>query len=354
MMKSERASGPIMLFGSGETSPSGQKIFNRLLREFPRSSKIALLETPAGFELNAAQVVEKIADFLTHHLQNFHPHPLAIPARMKGTDLSPDSPEVVDPILEADLIFMGPGSPTYAVRQLEGSLAWNYVLARHGLGAGLAFSSAAVIASSAYALPIYEIYKVGEDLHWKNGLNLFSLYGLSLTFVPHWNNNDGGSELDTSRCFMGKSRFKQLLALLPVDQTVVGIDEHTGLYFDCAGGEARVYGKGSVTVMNGEDVFNIIHGDRVPFEALGHCHEPDINQVILPEIWEKALQFSQAVQTRQIRDEEQPAEIMALVKQRETARAAKDWVAADILRDQIRESGWLVEDSPEGPSLRIA
>ena len=45
-------------------------------------------------------------------------------------------------------------------------------------------ASAAAIAASAYALPVYEIYKVGEDPHWKPGLDFFSLYGLSLVLVP--------------------------------------------------------------------------------------------------------------------------------------------------------------------------
>lgn len=343
-----------MLFGSGETSPSGQMIFDMLLRELPKSPKIALLETPAGFELNSAQVVKKIADFLTHRLQNYDPRPVAIPARKKRTAFSPDSPEVVDPMLNADLIFLGPGSPTYAVRQLEDSLAWHYLLARHRLGTSLAFSSAAVIAVSAYALPIYEIFKVGEDLHWKTGLDLFRIYGLSLTFVPHWNNNDGGTELDTSRCYIGKSRFEQLMSMLPEGQTVVGIDEHTALFFDCAGGEARVFGKGKVTVMNGEGVFTIKQGEVVPFEVLGHCHEPDIHQAIPPEIWEKVIDISQAVQTKPTQDEKPPTEVLALVKQRESARTAKDWVTADALRERISDCGWQVEDTLGGPILRKA
>ena len=37
------------------------------------------------------------------------------------------------------MIFMGPGSPSYAVRQLEDSLTWEYILARHRLGAGSGF-----------------------------------------------------------------------------------------------------------------------------------------------------------------------------------------------------------------------
>ena len=145
---------------------------------------------------------------------------------------------------------MGPGSPTYAVRQLEDSLAWHTLQARHRLGAALVFASAAVIAISRYALPVYEIYKVGEDLHWKPGLDLLGQYDLPLVFIPHWNNNDGGTELDTSRCFMGQKRFASLMAQLPSGLTVMGIEENTALILEPAAGEGRVIGAGGVTLIH--------------------------------------------------------------------------------------------------------
>ena len=83
---------------------------------------------------------------------------------------SPDEAEIVRPLLYANMIFMGPGSPTYATRQLKDSLAWEIIRARHRLGATLAFASAATISIGAWAIPVYEIYKVGEDVHTKTGL----------------------------------------------------------------------------------------------------------------------------------------------------------------------------------------
>ena len=59
---------------------------------------------------------------------------------------------------------------------------------------------------------MYEIYKVGEDLGWKAGLNLLGPFGRSVAIVPHWNNHEGGEELDTSHSFMGQERFERLLA----------------------------------------------------------------------------------------------------------------------------------------------
>ena len=239
-----------MLFGSGETSPSGRKVFDYILRRLPLEPRLALLETPAGFELNSPQVIGRVADLINHRLQNYRPQVDIVPARARGTPFSPDEPEVVAPLLQADVIFMGPGSPSYAVRQLNNSLAWHLLWARHRLGAAVALASAATVAISAQALPVYEIYKVGEDLHWKPGLDFFGPYGLPLVFIPHWNNNDGGEELDTSRCFMGQKRFARLMEMLPPEPTVVGLDEKTALVVEPEVGMCRVIGLGCVTLLH--------------------------------------------------------------------------------------------------------
>ncbi|MEA2218873.1 MAG: cysteinyl-tRNA synthetase [Solirubrobacteraceae bacterium] len=42
---------------------------------------------------------------------------------------------------------------------------------------------------------------------------------------------------------------------------------------------------------------------------------------------------------------------LALLERRETARAAKDWVEADRLRDELARRGWTVRDGSAGPEL---
>jgi cysteinyl-tRNA synthetase len=42
---------------------------------------------------------------------------------------------------------------------------------------------------------------------------------------------------------------------------------------------------------------------------------------------------------------------LALAREREDARAARDFARADALRDELRERGWEIRDSPEGPEL---
>jgi cyanophycinase-like exopeptidase len=368
--------GPVVLFGSGETSASGRKVFDRALRKLSQSPRLALLETPAGFELNSDRVIGRVADFIGHRLQNYAPQLRVVPARKRGTDFSPDDPEIVAPLLESDLIFMGPGSPSYAVRQLKDSLAWHYLVARHRLGATLVLASAATIAISAYALPVYEIYKVGEDLHWKDGLDFFRPYGLPLVFIPHWNNQEGGDELDTSRCFMGRVRFAALMKMLPSDLTVVGIDEHTALIMDPQAGDCHVVGAGGVTLIHtgpehgaespdlhasGLDVVaearaahvhQYQNGDVFPLSECCPFDPLAFPQQDLPsEVWQQALAAQDRLESERRPSGTPPPEVQILVERRQEARAAKDWAGADNLRLQIAELGWEVQDTPDGPKL---
>jgi cysteinyl-tRNA synthetase len=50
-------------------------------------------------------------------------------------------------------------------------------------------------------------------------------------------------------------------------------------------------------------------------------------------------------------DEAAPPDVQALAAQRERARADRDWVEADRLRDDLRDMGWEVRDGPQGPEL---
>ncbi|MCX7623819.1 MAG: cysteinyl-tRNA synthetase [Thermomicrobium sp.] len=261
--------GPVALIGSGETGRAGRQAFAALLTGLEPPVRIAILETPAGFQPNAALVARRIGDFLREHLPEFRPEIRFVPARQRGTVFDPDAPLVLDPIDWADCLFAGPGSPTYMIRQLTGSHAWTRIVERWLGGMRLAFASAAAVAVGRYALPVYEIYKVGADLHWVDGLDLFGVLGLALAIVPHWNNREGGAELDTSRCFMGRERFARLLRLLPAPATILGIDEHTSCLIDSAASLVQVLGAGTVTVLAGAHERTFRHGERFPLGFLG-------------------------------------------------------------------------------------
>jgi hypothetical protein len=343
---SRTAPGPVALLGSGETTPSAGVIYDQLTSG-AAPLHLAVLETPAGFQPNSAAVAGKVADYLRVRLQNLRPEIALLPARARGTPESPDNPATTEALRDAGLIFLGPGSPTYTVRQLQGSLAWERTLARQRRGVPLVTASAATIAMGAFALPVYEIYKVGAELHWQPGLDLFRPYGLSLVFVPHWDNAEGGAELDTSRCFVGRERFERLLAMLPGDLTVVGVDEHTGLVIDPAAGVARVLGRGGVTVISSAG-WQRRHERKSAFALadLGPFRLPAPEEGLDPAVWadmagEAAADDGAAPEV--------PAEVLALVSARQGARAARDWAAADAIRGQLAGLGWQVKDTPAGP-----
>jgi hypothetical protein len=339
--------GRIAFLGSGETSLAGGRIFESLARLITDPLQVAIMETTAGFELNSSLVAGRVGEFLKTRLQNYKPTIDLIPARKKGTEFSPDNLEILKPLLQANFIFMGPGSPTYAVRQLKGSLAWDIIRARHRLGATLIFASAATISVGAWALPVYEIYKVGEDVHTKDGLNLFADCGLDLSFIPHWNNAEGGIDLDTSRCFVGKERYDLWRSLLPPETVMVGLDEHTGIIIDCENKTCEVSGVSSVSVIKPDGMEIYPAGASFALSELGHITYPDpIEKGIRPDVWEMVVSASKA-------DDEAapPAEILDLLEQRKEARARKDFAESDRLRDQISALGWIVQDSKDGQKL---
>jgi cyanophycinase-like exopeptidase len=261
--------GPLILFGSGETARQGRQVQEEVLKEWSTPVNVAILVTPSGFQPNADFVVEKLRSFVERSLQNYKPRISLVRANRKGGPGDPDDPEVYAPLLEADYILAGPGSPTYTVRQLIGTRTWDLIRERWSAGAALAFSSAAAIALSTHVLPVYEIYKAGEDLHWRPGLGLLDHVGLDLAIVPHWNNAEGGANLDTSHCFMSAERFAELRELLPPAATILGIDEHTSCIIDVNRNTLAVRGQGQVRILrNGEGrVFE--RGEEIDLALLG-------------------------------------------------------------------------------------
>lgn len=344
--------GPVAIFGSGEISASGRRVYDWLFRRSSQPIRVSVLETPAGFQPNSAQVAQKVGDFMRHNLQNHRPQVDIVPARSRESPFSTEDEGVISPILSSNVIFMGPGSPTYMVRQLRDSLAWHTVVACHRQGAALVLASAAAIAVGARSLPVYEIYKAGADLQWCSGLDLFAPYGLSLVFVSHWNNTEGGADLDTSRCYMGQARFNRLMEMLPHDASIVGIDEHTALLVDPAEEQCRVMGRGSVTLLKQGKEDRYSAGQTFAIAELGPFHKVEPQRGIPPDVWERV----EAARGNGCSSSTPPpsADVLALVELREKARTRGDWQTSDALRDQILSSGWKITDTSSGPELTPA
>ena len=223
--------------------------------------------------------------------------------------------------------------------------------------------------------------KIVKDTFGEKGLDFFGLYGLPLVFIPHWNNNDGGEELDTSRCYMGRERFAALMSLLPPDLSVLGIDERTALIMDVQAGTCRVMGQGGVTIIHtghshpasqtGLDetdleavarirrahVHQFKHGETFDLNVISKISIPTDGEDLPPGIWEQAVQAQVQLDVQRQAEPHKPdvpEEIIRLVQARQTARDQQDWAAADALRAQIAALGWQVNDTPDGPVVELA
>jgi cyanophycinase-like exopeptidase len=337
--------GKLVLFGSGEATNTGRRIHAEIMRSLGGKVKVAILETPAGFQPNSELVARKLADFFRIRLAEHVSDVWIVPARRQDGEASTNSPSILSPLIRANYLFMGPGSPTYTVKHMAGSLAYRTIAARHRQGAVLCLASAATIAFGRHCLPVYEIFKVGDDLHWKDGLDFLGRYGLSVSFVTHWNNQEGGEELDTSCCFMGRDRMTKLLAMLPVNETVIAIDEHTALVIDLDQGQCWVRGIGKVYLIRSAEV-TLIAGayETFPIDVIGQLTIPNEAELALPEVnWPAASLGYEGL--------DQGA-IERILRERAAARKQKNWTQADALRQQLQDLGIEVRDTPEGTLWR--
>ncbi|MDA8138327.1 MAG: Type 1 glutamine amidotransferase-like domain-containing protein [Desulfobacteraceae bacterium] len=242
--------GIITLMGSGEMTAAMVEVHKELLGHYGPQAGAVFIDTPAGFQLNADQIAQKAKTYFQKHIQ----HPLTI-ASLKSADQESAiaKEQCYQTIQQAQYLFIGPGSPTYALRQWQQTRIPELLAERVAQGACLVAASAAALTMGQLTLPVYEIYKVGHTPHWVEGLNLFKAFGLDWTIIPHWNNAEGGNH-DTRYCFMGAPRLQALETLLPDSTTLVGLDEHTALVINFATQQVSIKGLGSVTLrQNGRE-----------------------------------------------------------------------------------------------------
>jgi hypothetical protein len=251
--------------GSGETSPTMSKVHRDLIsRMGPPPVPAVMLDTPFGFQENAGDITAKALAYFRESVQR--EIGVASFRSAEGTK-GVAYEQMLARLREARYVFSGPGSPSYALDQWRGSQV-PAVLADKVRGGGcVTFASAAAVTLGAYALPVYEVYKVGRQPHWLEGLDLLGQAGLRVAVVPHFNNAEGGNH-DTRFCYMGERRLSGLEDLLPDDVFVLGVDEHTALVLDLDAGTATVAGIGTVSIRHRSSTWTIPTGDVVPIADL--------------------------------------------------------------------------------------
>ena len=236
--------GMIVLMGSGELTATMVEVHKELLGRVAAVPRAVFLDTPAGFQLNVDQISKKAQDYFQAHVQ----HSLSVASFKSHETITPyEAEQAYHSLRAADFVLIGPGSPTYAVRQWQQSSIPEILINRIQEGGCLVAASAAALTVGRFTLPVYEIYKVGHELHWVDGMDVLKHFGFNLVVVPHWNNAEGGNH-DTRFCFMGRPRFSQLVSLLPEGVSILGLDEHTACILDFENDEAVIKGIGTVTL----------------------------------------------------------------------------------------------------------
>jgi len=255
----------LTVMGSGETAPTMVKVHRAVAERFEqRPVRGLMLDTPFGFQTNASEIASRAQEYFRDSVGA----ELEIAGLRSAADLEgPRGDAIVAKLAAAPFVFAGPGSPTYALRQWRGTLVPSVLAEKLTLGGAVTFASAAALTLGVVSVPVYEIYKVGEDPRWVDGLDLLAPLGLPAVVIPHYDNAEGGTH-DTRFCYLGEERLAAMERELPSGTFVLGVDEHTALSLDFDAGTASVAGHGVVTVRAGGRAHTLGSGVSVPLTQL--------------------------------------------------------------------------------------
>ena len=393
-------SGRLVVIGSGETSPTLVKTHRTLLAD---AIDPLMLDTPFGFQANADDLTEKIQTYFSDSVGT-----ALTPARWRNRD-EPlvDRERTLALLSRSNYVFAGPGSPSYALRQWQDTAVPQALIDLVQRGGTVVMGSAAAVTLGAFAVPVYEIYKVGDPPHWLTALDLLgALTGLTAAVIPHFDNREGGRH-DTRYCYLGATRLADMESQLPPGACVLGVDEHTAVVLDIGTGEVAVHGAGSLTIrahgiesaipagsnvtishlaglMAGTSTATVSAGNIPPVstpDALTPVESADLSLRATTDALRRQFQNDLAAGTLQnddidharralramlvdlaeaakngLRDERgvlAPVVEVALTA-RQQARANKDFAMSDDIRDGLIAAGIDVQDTPDGVQWNVA
>ena len=365
-----------------------QKLFARLGSDV----SAVLLDSPYGFQENADELTEKAQQYFRESVGR---DVEAVTFR-SAPPLDPAAHAVeMARLRTAGWIFAGPGSPSYALRTWQDTAVPEALHARLREGGAVTFASAAALTLGLVTIPVYEIYKVGQDPYWLDGLDVFgAATGLRAALVPHWNNAEGGTH-DTRFCWQGERRLKVLESLLPDDTFVLGVDEHTGIVIDLDSGACEIVGRGTVVVRVQGDEWVLPSGETISLEqvaahgtsagtaapvataAAAPAYSPDTAvddalasgdvrsalALVLSELPDDVNDVStlRGQVARIIAAVGEPVDVTETVRPlvdlvlelRAQARAEKRWAESDTIRAGMTAAGIEVRDTPDGVEWEV-
>jgi cyanophycinase-like exopeptidase len=323
------------------------------------------LDTPAGFELNVDQISQRVVEYFRRRVLR---RLTVVSFKSREIASTYDGRKALQTLAQADYILIGPGSPTYALRQWSDTPVPEIMLERIRAGGCLVAASAAALTVGRLTVPVYEIYKVGIDPFWAEGMDVLGQLGFPLVVVPHWNNAEGGT-FDTRFCFMGEPRFRRLEALLPDDVGILGLDEHTACILDFEREEAEVRGIGLVTLRKNGSETSFRKGDRFPLRVLREGGRAvDVaspNRVETPSparddrvdehesLWKRIHEIERAFQGGLAKRDPNETTNALLELDRSVWKAQQDLEASEVVsqarevfRDLVVQFGMMLEVSP--------
>lgn len=257
----------LVIMGSGETAPTLVPVHREIFAATERDAgavRAALVDTPFGFQMNADELVTRT---LAYFAQSVGRDVEVAAWRSREAPLV-EREQALALLGRATWAFSGPGSPSYALRQWDGTAVPDTLAEVVERGGTLVLGSAAAVTTGSHAIPVYEIYKAGEPPRWLAGLDLLRrLTGLQAAVVPHYDNAEGGTH-DTRFCYLGEQRLAALETELPDDVGVLGVDEHTALWLDPRARTGRVLGRGGVTARRRGRSQRFEAGSTVSFDEL--------------------------------------------------------------------------------------
>jgi len=376
--------------GSGETSPTMVTPHQKILVNVPAGEHTSVfLDTPFGFQENADDLSLRISEYF----KNSVGRDIQLVTMRTDAESEATVARAIAAIKQAQWLFAGPGSPTYALTTWQNSGLANHVSNVLTRGS-VVFASAAALTLGSHTVPVYEIYKVGQQPFWLPGLNILETHtGLKAAIIPHFDNNEGANH-DTRFCYLGETRLAKLEQLLPADTFILGIDEHSGVSFDLDEKTATVFGRGVLTLRKGatsktftpgsviswDEIAQTVAVERAtPTEIIYESSIAEVNTLLQSGDVAQAVSELLALDNSE-RDESLRREIHAVILQladlaakpnvdlaqivtpfvemllqlRQSARADGRWADADLIRDALLGQNITIKDSADATTWEIA
>ncbi len=252
----------IVVMGSGETAPTMVKVHREVLAGTVAGPAV-MLDTPFAFQMNRDELVTRTQTYFAQSVGRD-----VEVAAWSGSEDAAQQEKSLALLDRAAWAFAGPGSPTYALRHWRGTPVPAALAGVVRRGGTVVLGSAAAVTLGSHAVPVYEIYKVGAEPEWAEGLDLLGeLTGIAAAVIPHYDNKEGATH-DTRFCYLGDERLALLEAQLPAEVGVLGVDEHTALVVDVEARTASVAGNGLVSVRRRGTTTTFAAGESLGLDEL--------------------------------------------------------------------------------------